>query len=549
MNLITQLHDRFASFLTKTTAVSFPLTSMRLFEINVDEQKQQFGDLTSTIAIVLAKELKQAPHAIAQNIASQFQDSVIEKIEVAGPGFINFFLTSKAFSILAQELFEQRIAFFKSTATKHTKINIEFVSANPTGPLHIGHGRGGIIGDTLGNVLRFLGHHVTKEFYVNDTGLQIKMLGQSLQARYQQQAGMKVNVPEDGYQGSYLIDLATSLFAEHGTKLLDQPQEFFASYAQTALLEQIKQTLADYGITYDVWFSEKTLHENGSIDQALAILESKGFLYEKENALWFTSTRFGDDKDRVIKKESGTYTYAAADIAYLQDKINRGHQELIYVLGHDHHSYKTRLHSMIQALGLEHHPLDVILYQLVSMKESGQQLRMSKRSGRIVTLQDVIDTVGKDIARFFYLNRKADAQLEFDIDLALRKTEENPVFYIQYAYVRTNGILKKAQEEPVLNHVKKEDLEHVSAEEHVLIKKIVSLHSILTTIEYTHHTHLLAYYTHELAQHFNRYYAKNIVIDPSKVTVSRARLALVEIIHTTLHLCLDLLGLSKPERM
>jgi arginyl-tRNA synthetase len=310
-------------------------------------------------------------------------------------------LTPQAFSQLAQELFEHRATCFKSPATKPSHINIEFVSANPTGPLHIGHGRGGIIGDVLGNVLRFLGHTVTKEFYINDTGLQVQLLGQSLQARCQQQAGMKVDVPADGYQGTYLIDLAKTLFSEHGAKLLDQPQEFFTSYAQTTLLEQIKRTLTDYGITFDVWFSEKTLHDSGAIDQVLTLLESKGLTYEKDDALWFASTRFGDDKDRVLKKKSGVFTYAAADIAYLQDKINRGYQELVYVLGHDHHSYKVRLHSMLQALGLELHPLDVILFQLVSIKESGQQLRMSKRSGRIVTLQDVIDTVGKDVARFF----------------------------------------------------------------------------------------------------------------------------------------------------
>ena len=442
-----ELHKSFISFLTTTLNINLALAKTCSFELNTDDQKQQFGDITSNAALVLAKALKQSPRDIAQTISEKFHEENIEKIEIAGPGFLNFFLKPEAFSKLAQELFEQKQSFFKPETLNSKAINIEFVSANPTGPLHFGHGRGGIIGDVLGNVLRFLGHKVTKEFYINDAGLQIQKLGTSLKIRYQQKSGMDVTVPEDAYHGTYLIDLANQLFTEHGKKLLDQPDEFFTTYAMAKLLEQIKQTLQDYGINYDEWFSEQSLHESSKIEQALAILEKYGHLYEQDGALWFTSTKFGDDKDRVLRKQSGNLTYAAADIAYMQNKINRGHEHLIYILGHDHHSYATRLKSILQALKLEQYQLDIILYQLVHMKERGKNVRMSKRKGNIVTLQDVIDTVGKDVARFFYLNRKADAQLEFDLELALTQTDENPVCYIQYAYSRTGSILAKSKKE------------------------------------------------------------------------------------------------------
>ncbi len=356
-------------------------------------------------------------------------------------------------------------------------------------------------------------------------------------------------LPKEAYHGLYLLDLANELHAEHGDRLLDQPDSFFASYAKAKMLEQIKSTLRDYGIEFDVWFSEKTLHDSGAIEKAIAILQKNNLLYEEAGAVWLRSTKFGDDKDRVIKKKDGQLTYAAADIAYMLDKIDRGAKELIYILGHDHHSYAQRLKSIQHALGLADSSLDVILYQLVKIKEGGKQVRMSKRTGKIVTLQDVIDTVGKDVARFFYLQRKADAQLEFDLDLALTHSDENPAYYIQYAYVRTGSIISNAEKEKALHKITREDLKNLSEADKLLIKKIVSLNDILSAIQHTHQTHLLAYYTHELAQFFNRYYSKNRVIDLENIAQSRARLALTHIVREALSICLDLLGLSKPERM
>jgi arginyl-tRNA synthetase len=475
MNSIEKLQQAFHTFLVHTFNISPRDTEKILFTLNTEQEKQPFGDLTSNAAMILAKEVKQNPRTIAQTIKDQFKNPLVLSIEIAGPGFLNFTLTQHAFDQLAQELFTEKNSFFKSPKLHKEQINIEFVSANPTGPLHFGHGRGGIIGDVLANVLTFLGHQVIKEFYINDAGVQMKKLGESLKARYQQVAGMDATVPEDGYQGEYLIALAQELLKQHDKKLLDQPTSFFTQYAKVKLLDQIKKTLADYGISFDVWFSEQTLHDSGAIEQALALLTKAGHTYQKDGALWFKSTAFGDDKDRVLRKQTGELTYAAPDIAYMQDKINRGAQHLIYILGHDHHSYATRLAGMLYALGLERYPLDVILYQLVSMKEDGEQLRMSKRAGKIITLQDIIDTVGKDVARFFYLNRKADAQLEFDLALALTHSDENPVYYIQYAYVRAGSILDNASKESSLQNITVKDLTNLTISDDLLIKKIISL--------------------------------------------------------------------------
>ncbi|HEX4068833.1 MAG TPA: arginine--tRNA ligase, partial [Candidatus Babeliales bacterium] len=518
--------------------------------INVDESKQAFGNLSTSVALVLAKTLKRIPREVATEIATSFTHPLIEKIEVAGPGFINLYFKPQLFKLLACELYEQKDEFFRpDELEKKYNISLEFVSANPTGPLHFGHGRGGIIGDVLGNVLRFVGHNVTKEFYINDAGNQIQKLGESFKVRCLQAAGMDATVPEDGYHGQYLADLAHDCYAEMGQKLFDEPDSFFADYAKNNLLQAIKNTLTDYGIEYDVWFSEKSLHANDAIPKALKILQHNGLLFEHDGALWFRTTQFGDDKDRVVQKSTGEYTYIAADIAYLQNKIDRGADNLMMVLGHDHHSYVMRLNAVKNGLGYEDLPLSVILYQLVKISEGGALVRMSKRAGAIVGLQDIIDTVGKDVARFFYLNRKADAQLEFDLDLALKKTEENPVYYVQYAYVRTGSILVKASQHSFLENITAADAQHIGQEEAFLLKKIVFLEQLLMDITINHQTHLLTYYVLELAQLFHRYYSHVRVIDVDNIEKSRARLLMIGLLRNTIALVLDILGISHPEKM
>lgn len=550
MNSLEQIQTAFADYLKSSFNAEKQIIDKCLLTLNVDETKQQFGDLTTNAALMLSKQLKTSPLEIAKKIASGFNHPLVEKIEIAGPGFVNLYLFVDGFRHIAQELFEQKEQFFKPTHLEQkNNVSIEFVSANPTGPLHFGHGRGGIIGDVLGNILRFLGHDVTKEFYINDAGSQIQKLGASLKARCLQITGTQAQVPEDGYQGDYLIDLAKDCFAEYGHTIFEKEDVFFADYAKNALLEQIKDTLSDYGITFDVWFSEKTLHESGAVAQAVDLLGQSDRLYEKDGALWFKTTDYGDDKDRVVKKASGEYTYIAADIAYLKNKADRGFNNFIFILGHDHHSYVIRLESVKQALGLGSYPLDVILYQLVKITESGQLVRMSKRAGTMITLQDIINTVGKDVARFFYLNRKADAQLEFDIDLALKKTEENPVYYVQYAYVRTNSLLQKALHDLHLSSINAKDAQFIGREELFLLKKIVHLKQILMDISTNHQTHLLTYYVLELAQLFHRYYSHVRIIDPNNREKTRGRLLMVIMLKNSFGTILTLLGISNPEKM
>lgn len=549
MNLIEQIKYAFNNNLKQLFQLDEQTVSTCSFDLNVDPIKQQFGDINTNAAMVLAKKLERNPRQIAQEIAESFSHEQIKNIEIAGPGFLNLHLHQSAFQQLIGELSASKETFFKlPESTPKKRFNVEFVSANPTGPLHLGHGRGGIIGDVLANILQFIGHHATKEFYINDAGTQIQKLGKSFKIRFEQEIGINTSMPEDGYQGEYLIDLAKQAVKELGKEAAEKPESFFAEYAKKEMLKKLEETLANYGIIFDVWFSEKSLHTSGAIEKAFKILDKRGYLYKKDDALWFKSTEFGDDKDRVIRKSSGDLTYVASDIAYMENKAERGFDKMLMVLGHDHHSYGVRLEGLRQALGIKA-SLDIILSQLVKMKASGQLVRMSKRAGNIVTLEGVIEEVGRDVARFFYLNRKADAQLEFDLDLALKKTEENPVYYVQYAYVRTRSILEKAQEQEELANVGVQDAEHINESEQFLIKKIISLKQLLENISGNYHTHLLTYYVIELANAFHSYYSKNRVIDLDFPERSRARLLLIMQLKEVFELCLKLLGISRPEKM
>ncbi len=515
--------------------------------LQVDVAKQEFGDLSTNAALILAKPLASNPRLIAQKIVDTFKHDFVEKIEIAGPGFINIFLKPTALHTLASDLFTQKDTFFKSN--NHSEnYNLEFISANPTGPLHFGHGRGGIIGDVLGTIVTFLGYSVTKEHYINDAGVQMQKLGNSLKIRCQQALGQAVELPEDGYQGSYMKDLAAQAIAEHSATIIAQPDTFFINYAYQHLLAHQQATLQSYRIAFDVWFSERTLYPE-KVELAIKRLQDAGMLYEKDEALWFKSTLFGDDKDRVLKKSDGSYTYAAADAAYMMDKVKRGFNHLIFVLGQDHDSYPRRLDGLRQALGFTDVKLDCIIYQLVSIKEGGQQLKLSKRAGRIVELADIINTVGPDIARFFYLNRKADAHLDFNVDLALSETNENPVHYLHYGYVRTKSILEKAALNPKLTHITAADAHHITAEEFLLIKKLVQLKELLHSIKTSYQVHLVCYYLLELAELFHNYYHHHRVIEPTSIEQSRGRLFTTLLVHEMFERCFKLMGLSCPESM
>jgi arginyl-tRNA synthetase len=550
MNIIEHIQDALLQHVKKTYGVTEDLLTSIKVTLMTDSSKEGFGDMSTNAALVLAKPLQKIPRDIAMHIAATFKHTSIETIDIAGPGFINLTLTLSAYKKLLDDLYELKDQFFKLDAHKpRTTFSVEFVSANPTGPLHLGHGRGGIIGDVLGNILKFLGHTVIKEFYINDAGVQIKKLGASFKIRCQQVMGIHNPLPEDGYQGEYLLYLAQDLIAHEGEAVLSKPENFFEDYAKNALLEKIKQTLTRYGINFDVWFSEKSLHEDHSVQKAIAHLTNRGFTYKADNALWFASTRFGDDKDRVLQKSTGEWTYVAADVAYLHNKIGRGANHVIMILGQDHHSYVVRLKGIMQALGYSAEQLDIILYQLVTIKESGASVKMSKRAGKIVSLEDVIETVGTDIARFFYLHRKSDAHLEFDVELALKHTEENPVYYAQYAYVRTGSILEKASQHPELEALTNADIEGISDTERFLIKKIISLKELLENIGTNYQTHLLTYYVLELAHLFHKYYTDNRVIELSNIKQSRARLLVIATLRETFKTCFRLLEIAMPDKM
>ncbi len=550
MNTLESIQRTVYEQINKAYPLHPDTASLITLSLTTDATKHAFGDLTSNAALVLAQSLQKSPRTIAETLKAQLSSSLFERVEIAGPGFINITLSLSVLQKILEELMGLQDQFFKLSATDcKLSYSIEFVSANPTGPLHLGHGRGGILGDVLGNILRFLGHTAVKEFYINDAGSQIKKLGLSFLARSQQAVGIDAKVPEDGYHGHYLVDLAEQLVAQEGKKVLEKPLTFFEDYSKNALLQDARTTLEKYGIHFDVWFSEKSLFNSGAIQKSLEFLTSRGYTYKAEDALWFASTRFGDDKDRVLKKRNDEYTYVASDVAYLQEKKARGADRLIIVLGQDHHSYVVRLKAIMEALGYAPGDLDVILYQLVTIKETGQNIRMSKRAGRIVSLEDVIDTVGTDVARFFYLHRKADAHLEFDIDLALKKTEENPVYYLQYAYVRIGSILEKAVKHPELENITNADVQAIGVEEKLLIKKIIYLRELLKNIGFNYQIHLLTYYAVELAQLFHRYYNDHRVIDLENPQKSRARIALLTVLRSTLKLCFKLLEISAPERM
>ncbi len=547
MNSFEILKNDFLNFLKNYLNIPQDFLSSIQFDINADTQKAAFGDICSNVAMVCAKELKQNPRAIAQQIIEQFNHPFIEKIEIAGPGFLNFYLKDQWFKNIGHEMEQNKENFFKTAPITHQKIHIEFVSANPTGPMHVGHGRNGILGDVLARTLDFLGYTVYKEFYINDAGAQISKLGNSFKIRCLQELGQSVQLPEDAYHGQYLVDLAKQCVAQFGSNLVQEHNQFFENYAKEHLLQLLQTTLENYGIIFDEWFSEKMLHDQGKIAQALEQLIATGHTYEFEGALWLRSTTFGDDKDRVLKKANGELTYVAADVAYLLDKLGRGHDQLIMVLGHDHHSYKIRLKAILLAFGIDPQRLTVILYQLVHIIKDGEPVKMSKRTGNMVTLAEIIEEVGKDVARFFFLFRKADAELTFDINLALSQSNENPVYYIQYAHVRTISVQNKAQEVGI--NPQKASLLQFSADEKMLLKKLYELKTLLPQVVQNHQIHLIAHYSYEVAHLFHAYYNQNRIIDSENMPLTLHRLAIINLVQLNLKTAMFVMGIVPLQKM
>ena len=521
---------------------------------------EALGDLSTPIAMSLSKQLRKPPKKIAEELIAHIKErGDFEKIEVAGPGFINFTLKKDSlYRSLADLLREGDGGLKREDIGKGRKILLEFVSANPTGPLHLGHGRGAALGAALANLLSTAGFKVTKEYYINDAGRQVALLGESVFARYQELLGISYSFPEDGYRGAYIEDIAKELIRTEGEKYkgleFAPPQsKFFSEYACGQMLDLIRTDLEAFGVTFDTWQSEKELYDSGEVKEAIEYLRGKGFIYEKEGAMWFRATEFGDEKDRVIIKNDGLYTYFASDIAYHKKKVDGGFDEMIDIWGADHHGYIPRVKAALESLGYEKERLKVLLVQLVSLLRGGRPVQMSKRAGEFITLRDVMEEVGADTTKFIFLTRKADSPLEFDLEVAKAASAENPVYYVQYAFARINSILRHAAEKGLLAPVEtgRGEIDFTplaEPEELRLIKKILLYPSVFEAAVHAREPHRITFYLQELAGLFHPYYNKLRIVTGER-GLTLARLALSRAARLVLEDGLHVLGVAAPDRM
>lgn len=514
------------------------------------------GDFATNLALVLAKPAGQAPRLLADIIVNHLElaGTAISKVEIAGPGFINFHLDQGWVYQTLPAIIKQGAHYGRVNLGQDKKVQVEFVSANPTGLLHMGNARGAALGDSLASLLDFAGYQVEREYYINDAGNQIINFGKSLEARYLQALGQETLVPEDGYHGEDLIATVKNFIAQGGDQLLtaspEKRQQELIVFALDEKLTNIKNTLLDFGVMYDGWFSEQTLHQSGAIQEVMGQLQHQGYIYEKEGALWFKATAFGDEKDEVVIRANGLPTYFAADIAYHQNKFARGFDLAINIWGADHHGHVNRMQGSIEALGYQRGQLEVILMQLVRLLRGGEVVRMSKRTGQFITLNELVEEVGKDAARYFFIMRSPDSHLEFDLDLAKSQTNENPVFYIQYAHARICSILRQLADqggqEPLAENV---DLTVLQTEAELgLIRKLADFPAEITTAAEMLAPHRIARYLLELAGLLHSFYnSHRVIVDDEEL--SAARLILVQATKITLRNGLLLIGVSAPERM
>jgi arginyl-tRNA synthetase len=524
------------------------------FEVEAPRQAEH-GDLATNLALVLAKQAKLPPRQVAETLISNLAApaGLLRKTELAGPGFINFFMEDAYWSRVIPEIFALGPAYGDSDLGAGLKVQVEFVSANPTGPLHIGHGRGAALGDALAKLLAATGHKVVREYYINDVGNQILTLGKSLYFRLRELKGATSEFPEDGYQGDYMKDLARDYLAAGGA-VPDWPAHeddllTLGRYAGDLILSGIKQDLEEFGVAFDHWFSETELYRQGLVEASFALLQEQGQLYEQDGALWFAASRFGDEKDRVVRRRNGATTYFASDVAYHLLKFKQGFDLVVDIWGADHHGYVPRLQAAAQALGFTGR-LKVILVQLVSLLRQGEPVAMTTRGGTFVTLREVMDEVGKDAARFIFLSRRPDAQLEFDLDLAKQQSSENPVYYVQYAHARLASVFRQAAAQGLAMAAPDPGRFHLLAlpEELALLKLLASYPELVEGAARNLEPHRITYFLTELAAQLHSYYYKHRFISED-ADLTQARLWLVESIKTVLAHGLRILGVEAPETM
>ena len=524
-----------------------------ILEVPKDESK---GDYATTIAMGMASLEKKPPRSIAEAIAGNIEDTegIIERIEIAGPGYINFFLRTGSWLETLRKVIDLGDGYGQVNIGEAKPVQVEFVSANPTGPLHVGHGRGAAFGDSLSNLLRAAGYNVRKEYYINDVGNQMQTLGRSTWLRYKQIFDPAVTFMDDGYKGDYIKDIANCVITEAKDKYLSMPESdavpFFVKYAKDNILEGIRKDLDDFGVIFDEWFSEKRLYESGEVEDILMQLKEKGHLYEHEDALWLNTTQFGDDKDRVVVRANGQKTYFASDIAYHQNKMKRGFHFIVDIWGADHHGYEPRMKAGVQCLGNPVERLKVILVQFVTLLREGKPVSMSTRSGEFVTLREVMDEVGKDAARFMFLTRRSDSHLDFDLELVKKESSENPVYYVQYAHARIMNIFKQAEERGIpMPSVDSTDLSLLVLPEEIrMIKLIASYPELIEASAQALEPHRITFYLQELATALHNYYFHHRVITDD-IKLTEARLILLQGVKQVLKSGLTIIGVSAPERM
>lgn len=534
-------------------AGALPEGSYPQINLEVPPQKE-FGDFASNIAMQSARVAHKAPKLIAQAIVDQMQYTWLDRAEIAGAGFINFFLKHDVIYDTLKNILAAGADYGKMPCRQDDTVQVEYVSANPTGPLHVGHGRGAAYGSALVNLLRAAGYNVQAEYYINDAGNQMNNLAISVNARYLELLGKPSEIPENGYHGHDIIETAQAIIDQDGDKYLDMPEkerlEIFKDRAYAEKLKALKRDLAHFNVHYDNWFSERTLHPD-AVQAACKVLQERGKIYEKDGALWLKSTDYGDDKDRVVIRDNGVPTYLAADIAYHKNKYDRGFKSLINIWGADHHGYVARVKAAIAALGYDPKQLEVLLLQMVSLFRDGKPVKMSKRTGQAITLNELIEEVGTDAARYFFIMRSLDTQLDFDLDLAKSHSNENPVYYIQYAHARIYSIYRQAKEAGVhldmdWSDVKWDTLK--DEQELELIKKMAAFPEEIQRAARERAPHRIAHYVYELAGLFHTFYNHCRIIQEDK-ELEKARLALVTAVRITIANSLAILGVSAPEKM
>ena len=530
------------------------LPSVTLPEIAVEHpQNPEYGDYASSLPLKLARATGLSPLTIAQDMVELIAPSPeIGSIAVAPPGFINFTLKSDWLTRQVDSILVAGDSYGNIDLGQGSRVQLEFVSVNPTGPLHVGHGRGAILGSTLANVFAAAGYRVEKEYYINDAGSQIDAFYRSLYARYQQCLGIDAEMPSDGYLGNYVVDLAEEIIAEEGDRFLSLPlKEALSQLGHIGLVKLIaliKSDLELLGVSFDVWFSEQSLYDNGQYQRALSLLHQGGYIAEKEGATWFVSTALGEDKDNVMVRSDGSPTYFALDIAYHYNKfLERKFDKVINIWGADHQGHISRMKAVVGALGIAPERLEVIISQLVTLRRGDELVRVSKRSGDIITLREVVDEVGIDACRFFFASRSADSQMDFDLELAKKQSADNPVYYVQYAHARIASILRLAQQRGI--DYADGDVSLLTTEpELVLIRKMLLLPEMVEVVAHTLEPHHLAYYAQDLATVFHSFYKQCRVISQNEI-LTKARLKLVEAAKVVLARTLHLMGMTAPERM